>query len=519
MSRFAAELSSTGASTRLGAVESASDEPRLRKARPLLTRGVLLCGLLLVSLLLRGHTTLLRSIWFDESFFWRLSRFPTREVVARTAADNYPALFPLLLKAWCAVFGSSEVALRSLSGVCGVATVLGVYVFCFEALRGAHEQARLKRNSGAALLAAALVAVSVFQIRWSWDVKMMTLGAMLSVFSSWAMFRAMRLRSLRYWLVYAALALAFLHTHYYALFSVFAQCAFVAFIFSHEAGWSARHALREASCRRWLLSLAFVAAGFAPWLPAFMWQHGRERAEAMRRPVTLQRVIKTPYSLFVEPEPEDADTTDDIAMIVFLICEFLLVASLARPTQAAFYVFFAATTPLALGAVVSLVDTNIFEVRYLAFAQPFWLVAAAIGVSLAPWATARWALGAALIGCSFFTHARFLHRTEFDRRPGARGAAHYIEARRRPGEAVVVCGQVYYYPLRYHMPSTQDIWLFDDGKNVRRHYWGSSIILPSDLLSRAKIEALACPRVWVVECEHASWGPLRVPRVSRWKTR
>lgn len=515
MSPFDANVPHALKDTRLVVVETHVRAASVQKRFVLM----LLLAILFMSSLLRAHTGSMRAIWFDESFFWRLSRFPTSEVVARTAADNYPALYPLLLKMWCAVFGSTEEALRSLSVLCGVATVWGVYLFCVEALRHADDDARTTRNSGTALLAAALVALSVFQIRWSWDVKMMTLGAMLSVFSSWALFRALRLRSRHAWLVYAALALAFLHTHYYALFSVFAQWAFAAIIFAREAGWSARRALRDASCRRWSLAMVVVAAGCAPWAPAFVWQHQRERAEAMRRPVTSQRVMKTPYSLFVEPEPEDADTTDDTALVVFLICEFLLLASLARPTRAAWYVFLAATVPLALGVLVSLLDTRIFEVRYLAFAQPFWLIAAAMSASLVPWTAARWTLGAALIGCSVFTHARFLERTEFDERPGARGAAEYIEARRRPGEAVLVCGQVYYYPLMYYTHCAPDLWLFDDGKNVRRHYWGSAVILPGDLLSRDRLEALACPRVWTVDCERASWGPLRVPRSSRWKER
>lgn len=472
-----------------------------------------------LALLARIHWSRQPSLWFDESFFWKLSRFPFFEVLSRTAADNYPALYPLLLKVWCEVFGYSAAAMRSLSAVCGVATVFGAYLFCLAALRANGREAPAPRQRSTALLAAALVALSVFQIRWSWDVKMMTLGAMLSVLSSWALLRAMRLERMRAWLVYAALALAFLHTHYYALFSVFAQIAFAAITYLRSAHWCCSRAFRRASFRALLLATVLMVMGFSPWLPTFLRQHQRERAVALRRPVTLQRVMKMPFSLFVEPEPEDANTDDETAGVLFLLSEALLLAALARPTRGSVYVVLAATAPLACGVAVSLADTNVFEARYLAFAQPFWLVAAAMAVSYVPARAPRYALAATLIGCSLFAHWRFCRAADFDQRPGARAAARYIEQHRAPGDAVVVCSQTNYYPLLYHSGGARGIWLFDDEKNVRRHSWGSAIILPSELLSRADLDSLASPRVWIVDSERASWGPLRVPRASHWRMR
>lgn len=474
-----------------------------------------LACLILLAMMLRAQNINSRSLWFDEAFSWRLCQFPLGEFAQRGALDCHPLLFPVLLKGWSVVFGCSTAALRSFSVICGVATVLGTYLYCHEALRAGDNQAGVSDGSRTALLAASLVAVSVFQVRWSWDVKMNALGAMLSVFSSWALLRAIRLGRLWDWLTYGALALAFVHTHYYALFSVFAQAGFAALFFLRSSSSSAARALREASCRRWLFAVAFIFIGFAPWLPIFIRQHNRDRAVAGRRPITIARVSRAPFSMFIEPEPEVAKVSDAAAFGVFVLSEALLLAVLVRPTMGTCYTFLAATAPWAMGIATSLVDTAVFEVRYLTFSQPFWLVAAAIAVSRIPSTAWRRCAAAMLIGAMLVAHVRFYRICDFTHRPGARAVAEFLDRNRREGEPVVVCSQNYYYPILYHLSNTRGMWLYDDEDTVRLHLWGSAIIQPHELLSRKELESIESSRVWVVDME-GGWGSLRVPFVPGW---
>jgi mannosyltransferase len=83
--------------------------------------------ILVAGLLLRLHTASTRSIWFDEAWSWRMSQFPLAELIERTAADVHPPLYYLLLKAWTAAFGDSPLAMRSLSALFGVLTILAAY--------------------------------------------------------------------------------------------------------------------------------------------------------------------------------------------------------------------------------------------------------------------------------------------------------------------------------------------------------------------------------------------------------
>ncbi|HVA47291.1 MAG TPA: hypothetical protein VNH11_13060 [Pirellulales bacterium] len=221
-----------------------------------------------------------------------------------------------------------------------------------------------------------------------------------------------------------------------------------------------------------------------------------------------------PWSL--SAVPGDANTSDQTASVVFLLSEGVLLTMLVRPTMGACCTLLGATAPLALGVAVSLLDTSIFEVRYLAFAQPFWLIAAAIAVCRVPRRALRTTLAAMLIGSLLFAHIRFWREAEFGQRPGAKGVAEFLDRTRDAGEPVVVCSQVCYYPILYHSSNTSDLWLFDDEHNVRRHSWGSAIIQPSELLSAGALNELRSPRVWLVELD-GGFGPLNVPRGAGWR--
>src|SRR6266699_1987242 len=102
------------------------------------TQQLALIGICLAGVLIRGYRLSARSFWFDEAFSWRLIEFPLWDMVVRTARDNHPPLYFLVLKAWAAIFGASPGALRSLSVVLGGVTIIGIYLFAWEAF-GRHK--------------------------------------------------------------------------------------------------------------------------------------------------------------------------------------------------------------------------------------------------------------------------------------------------------------------------------------------------------------------------------------------
>ncbi len=175
--------------------------------------------ILLVGLVLRGWEWTARGIWFDEAFTWRLVSFPFPEMMERAARDNSPPLYYVVLSFWIELFGDSLGSMRALSALCGLGAVLGMYLFVREALGG----------WGIALFVAALTATSAFQVRYSAEIRPYALGGALAALTSWALARTNRAStaSARDWAAYGLLALAFAYTHYYALFVLTAQAAYV----------------------------------------------------------------------------------------------------------------------------------------------------------------------------------------------------------------------------------------------------------------------------------------------------
>src|SRR5438132_9535751 len=68
-----------------------------------------------VALAVRCHTIGGAILTYDESSSWRITQYPTHELIHRTIRDAHPPLFYLTLKVWQTLWGSTPIALRSMS--------------------------------------------------------------------------------------------------------------------------------------------------------------------------------------------------------------------------------------------------------------------------------------------------------------------------------------------------------------------------------------------------------------------
>src|SRR6218665_1653730 len=64
------------------------------------------------------------SIWFDEAFSVYIAQFNFWDIARYTASDVHPPLYYWLLKIWSSLFGTTELAYRSLSILFGAATTV-----------------------------------------------------------------------------------------------------------------------------------------------------------------------------------------------------------------------------------------------------------------------------------------------------------------------------------------------------------------------------------------------------------
>ena len=155
----------------------------LSASRALLALAIIVVG----GVSLRMYGLYGRSMWFDEGFSWRTVQFPFLEMIERIGRDNHPPLYFILLKLWTAAFGESLVALRSMNLAVSALAMVGIYLWAVEAFARDGDRARARWIG---LVGAALFAVSMYQIRAAWEIRMYAMGTALVAVSTWLLLRA-----------------------------------------------------------------------------------------------------------------------------------------------------------------------------------------------------------------------------------------------------------------------------------------------------------------------------------------
>ena len=238
---------------------------------------IALVGVLLAAFALRLYQLGVQSLWYDEtvSAWFAIQSIP--ELLARTARDIHPPLYYLLLHGWQGFIGRSEWSLAIFSVGWGVLLIASSYKMG-EWLAG--------RPTG--LLAAALVAMSPFNVWYSQEVRMYTMGATLGLWSLmalWQLLQPGRMKK-RWMALWVMSAVAGLYTLYYLGFLLLAEALIVL-----ATLW--RHPARTARLRRWFWMAGATLFLWLPWLPTALRQ-------AFDPPVPPWRVAVAPRTMILE---------------------------------------------------------------------------------------------------------------------------------------------------------------------------------------------------------------------------
>ena len=442
-----------------------------------------------------------RGLWFDEAFSWRMSTFGWTDVIYRSALDNNPPLYYLLLKLWTSGFGTSAGALRSLSVLAGAGTCLAMYGLVREAYGGGSRGLPRERLRLTALATAALVAASVLQIRWSCEARMYSLGALGAAESSWLLVRALHTSgaSPGRWLAYAATALAFAYTHTFALFSLLAQGLFAVGYLS-VAGCNTttgQGTPRGGAKSRWvgpLLAAAVVAAGYAPWLNVLAAQHEQVRRSFWIGPLTRDSMPHAAHTLFVNPMEGAPGAAE--GWICAGVSALVLAALAFRPLSGDWLLLLSAAVPFIGAAVASACGTSIFYPRYFVFAQLFLLAAAARLVGRVPGLPERWIVALSLVASFLLIDLDDAERTRIGS-GGLRSAASFLAGERTAGEPVVVCSPYLYLPLRYELNDAECRLLIPE--RPMPHYDGAAALTPDDVVACTDLADCHAQRLWLIE--------------------
>lgn len=194
-----------------------------------------------------------QSIWFDEGYSIIVAQQPLGELIALTAVDAHPPLYYILLKAWMAVFGTSEFALRVSSVLCGGLSVI-VLAFLLKDLF----------SKRIAWIAIPFVVFAPFLIRYNYEIRMYAFVMLIGLIATWVMVQAWRTKQVKWWVIYGALVVIGMYTLYMSAVFWLAHLVWL-LIMTKQA---------KAKVFKQPYWLAYIGAAiiFAPWVPTVLAQ-------------------------------------------------------------------------------------------------------------------------------------------------------------------------------------------------------------------------------------------------------
>jgi uncharacterized membrane protein len=456
-----------------------------------MTRGRALAFLLLVvatGLLLRLHHLGSQSLWLDESHTVRAVREALPTSLTAIGARVHPPLYTLLLKGWVELFGISEIALRSLSVVFGMLTILVV-----------HRLGRLLFGEGSGLLAAGLVALSVFHIEYSQEARAYTLLTFLGATSYYFFARWPVDRRGRNLVGYCVATTLLMYTHSLGVLVPLAQNL-------HVLAAQAAPRLGPAwNAKVWLGVQGVVGALYLPWALATLW-HASLAAEG----------FWTEYPTWSDLRYLAGLHAPKVAWLVFVVVLVVQLPRLlaARVGSVAMVAIWLGTS-LAVPAAITAWFVPILVPRYMIVGSvPLYILAAALVVGLRP-RLLRAAVIAVLV-LAFGSSAASSYKAV--RKDDWRGVTRHLEAHARPGDLIILHPPNNRDALDYYLRRTDlPIREFPRGnpRPVLRFEEASLVVTPSNLQELADLPE-SHDRVWLVVSNSRDPERLTQATLSRW---
>jgi len=429
--------------------------------------------ILILGGLLRFYNNTAVALWHDEAFSALYMRYPFKEMMYRIGLDVHPPLYYWILKAWTYAFGDGLLSLRSMSIFFGILTIYAGYLF----VRKAFSNERL------AIVAALFIAINPFQIQYSLEARMYTLGTFLVMLSSYFLVRALESNKLRDWLWYALAVAAGMYTHYYMFFAIAAQGLYVLYYLYKTKKF--KDSLFLKSMGSYILALIL----FIPWLPTFMTQLGRvEKAYWIPAPDRWS-VPSTIWKMAFGGQGNDHITLA-ISAIVALVVLYYFFRETKPPIR--WMILLGLVVPF-VGALLVSFKQAIYQDRYFVFTSLYFTILIAAALFLLPKYTTRRTLTILFaVACIilFFKNWHdldvknlFFNRQE-NRKPGMSAASTFINDGAKPGDKIYVGSSFVYFTFKYYNHTGINPLLFAPGSlESIPHFSGTALLTNADIVT------------------------------------
>jgi len=319
-----------------------------------------------------------QNLWRDEAFSYLMAVQPVGEILRTTALDFNPPLYYLLLHWWIELFGSSEVALRSLSLVFFAATAVCIFEIVTKTF---------KIPTARALVYMSIVLTNPFLVSYAFEARMymmVTFFITLSYYALWSKKPK----------IYIFSMIAAFYTHYFSVF-IFAIHALSHLLpLLEQKNRSRTYLQKRLSDRRFIIPVAL----YLPWLVYLLSTHDFHSSgfwilqPAVSDLVYLPLVLFTGYErVFGEYYHERAGYTDFHLFLSFLIAGLTVLPFIKTylTTKHSSHVHhylnsllaWAFLTPLLIFAI-SHITTPLFHPRYYIFSVPGLLLLLIVSIEL-----------------------------------------------------------------------------------------------------------------------------------------
>lgn len=481
---------------------------------------LLVLGFIGVSMAIRLHGLSAANIWLDEANSWQVANLSWSNMMGELRGSPVGPLYFILLKLWIGVAGDSAFALRAFSVVASAVLVAVVYAL------GANILSRR-----AALLAAALVALSPLELYFAQESRMYMLTSLIAALCVWAYARwrseaiaswraalaapstSVALIASLSWYVLAALTLLFAHPVAGTLLVAINVDALVVYWRTRAAPDAASAAARRRMLISWIGAQLITGAVIIGYLAALRLGTAAS-SQAWRSPLgaegALRAALLLPFNAISGQRFYPADfwiAFNELTqhrgsvgrVLLLLIVQPLTLIAFVVAAEAGFrerwgarheadslltidsgrrLLLLALTIPLAIGALIA-ANAGLEMDRYFLFVVPFFFLLLADGLMALDSRVRCAAIAVLVVAMILGTRST---KKDVSRDSDYRTTASVIDRERQPNDRIMIQPREMNAPLRFYLHSRTD----------------SIIGLAADAAAGHELAKLSPGRTWVV---------------------
>lgn len=432
-------------------------------------RNLKLLSILALGFLLRIYHNTAIALWHDEAFSGLYTRdYGWREMMHRIALDVHPPLYYIVLKLWSAIFGHSLFSLRALSILFGVLTIWLGYLFV----------KKVFGNEKFALFTALLLAINPFQIQYSLEARMYTLGTFLALLSSYLLVKALENNQRKYWIWYGIAAVGCLYTHYFLFFTVAAQIVYLGYILFKSEGFSIALIKSKKFVNAAIAGIVMIIL-YLPWLPNFIVQNQRVQQAYWIPPMNRWSIPSTIWKMTFGSQDAKHFTLLVATLVALGVVYFFYKKNQETPR---YLVLLGLFVPF-VGSILISLRTAIFLERYFVFAGLFYIISIAVFILQIPRFPVRRSLATILVIVSLVMFFKNWRDLDISKKPGMAAAARMLNEQSAKKDKIYVGSSFVYFTFKYYNQTGTKPLLYSSGPlRTIPHFSGTALLNDDDLI-------------------------------------